>query len=307
MEESVFVSVFMLTYNQEQFIAQAIEGVLMQQTNFKYQLVIGEDGSTDNTLEICKAYQEKHPDKIKIISQPQNIGLMNNFVNTYAYLKGKYITICDGDDYWIDPLKLQKQVDVLEANTNVSVVYSRTKKEYPNGRVESNTSKEEGKKEHKNIVDLLQGNFIPSVTVLFKTENLPETLPDWFRSLPYGDWPLYLYALSNGTEIHFINEDLTVYRTGIGESHKLNKNLEKTFLVEMQILNYIYEIPVFNKWKPDIRIAQNQINLKLMLTYNRENRYAKGFLMFLKLLGNSKNKTKVSSKYLYSIYKKVKC
>lgn len=306
MEENVFVSVFMLTYNQEQFIAQAIEGVLMQQTNFKYQLVIGEDGSTDNTLEICKAYQEKHPDKIKIISQPQNIGLMYNFVSTYTFLRGKYIAICDGDDYWIDPLKLQKQVDILDSNNNISVVYSRTKKEYPNGKIESTVIIEE-QRQRKTIADLLQGNFIPSVTVMFKSENLPSELPDWFKSLPYGDWPLYLYALSDGSKIECINQELTVYRTGIGESHKLNRNLEKTFLVEKRILNYIYKTQVFNNWKSSIKAGLNHIDLKLMLTYNRENRYAKGLGVFLILLIKSKYKLRVCNKYLYSIYKKVKC
>jgi glycosyltransferase involved in cell wall biosynthesis len=112
----------MITYNHEDYIAQAIEGVMMQQTTFPIELIIGEDCSTDNTHKICIEYQEKYPDKIRLLLPVSNLGMMKNFITTLNACKGKYIALCEGDDYWIDPLKLQKQVDFLEQNDDYGMV-----------------------------------------------------------------------------------------------------------------------------------------------------------------------------------------
>jgi glycosyltransferase involved in cell wall biosynthesis len=116
MAKEVKVSVCMIAYNIEPFIAEAIEGVLMQKTNFPVQLVIGEDVSPDSTRDICKAYKEKYPDRIKLLLHEKNLGLTANSIATQNACDGKYIAMCDGDDYWTDPDKLQLQVDFLEAN-----------------------------------------------------------------------------------------------------------------------------------------------------------------------------------------------
>ncbi|MDF1549683.1 MAG: glycosyltransferase, partial [Bacteroidales bacterium] len=119
------LSVCMITYNHEKYIGQAIEGVLMQKTNFDIELLIGEDFSNDNTRNICMGYKNKYPDKIKLLLREKNIGMMRNFIQTLNTCKGKYIALCDGDDYWTDPLKLQKQVDFLEANPEYALCYHR--------------------------------------------------------------------------------------------------------------------------------------------------------------------------------------
>ncbi len=120
----ITVSIFMLAYNQEQYIGSAIEGVLMQKTNFRTELVIGEDRSTDRTRAICQEYAAQNSEKIKLLLSESNLGLGANYVKTYAECSGKYVAICDGDDYWTDPLKLQKQVDFLEHNKDFSLVYT---------------------------------------------------------------------------------------------------------------------------------------------------------------------------------------
>ncbi len=119
------VSVYMITYNHGNFIAQAIEGVLMQQTNFSVELVIGEDCSTDNTRQVCLEYKEKYPDRIKLVLSEKNLGVGKNGLNTFAACLGKYIAICEGDDYWTDPLKLQKQVDFLESHPDYTICGGR--------------------------------------------------------------------------------------------------------------------------------------------------------------------------------------
>jgi len=114
----------MLTYNHAPYIQQAIEGVLEQKTTFPFELVIGEDCSTDGTREIVFSYQKKYPDIICVVTSEKNVGLKKNGIRTGKACKGKYIAFCEGDDYWHNPEKLQMQVELLEANPDVSLVHS---------------------------------------------------------------------------------------------------------------------------------------------------------------------------------------
>lgn len=110
------VSVAMITYNHEAFIAQAIESVLIQQTNFAVELVIGEDCSTDNTRTIVRDFAERYPDHIRLLLPEHNLGMLPNFVATLKACRGQYVALLEGDDYWTDPFKLQKQVEFLEGH-----------------------------------------------------------------------------------------------------------------------------------------------------------------------------------------------
>jgi len=113
MDEPV-VSIMFITYNQEQFISDAIESFLKQKCKFPLEIVIGDDCSIDNTQNIIKEYYSKYPNLIKPILNPTNLGPLTNAINVLEHCTGKYIALCEGDDFWIDPLKLQKQVDFLE-------------------------------------------------------------------------------------------------------------------------------------------------------------------------------------------------
>lgn len=119
------LSIVTITYNHEPYIRKCIEGVLMQQVNFPIEFIIAEDCSTDGTLAICKEYAEKYPDLIKLITSENNVGAIANERRAMKTAKGKYIAFCEGDDYWTDPLKLQKQVDFLENNPDYSVCFTR--------------------------------------------------------------------------------------------------------------------------------------------------------------------------------------
>lgn len=118
------VSVKMITFNHAPFIARAIEGVLKQKTNFPFELVIGEDCSTDGTREIAFCYRDKYPDIIRIVTSDQNVGMKKNGYRTTKACKGKYIAFCEGDDFWHHPEKMQKEADYLEANPDCGMVYS---------------------------------------------------------------------------------------------------------------------------------------------------------------------------------------
>ncbi len=123
------VSVHMLTYNHETFIREAIEGVMMQETDFEYELIIGEDASQDKTREICFEYQKKYPDKIRVLWSEENVTRPygGNGARVTARCRGEFIAFCEGDDYWTDPKKLQKQVDIFRQYPTVVYCFTNTK------------------------------------------------------------------------------------------------------------------------------------------------------------------------------------
>lgn len=124
-QEEIVVSICCITYNHAKFVKYALEGFLMQKTNFRYEIIIHDDASTDNTKDIIEKYKKKYPDLIRTIYQSENQYSQGKpFIeNTFEIAKGKYLAICEGDDYWIDEKKLQKQVDFLEKNLEYSATY----------------------------------------------------------------------------------------------------------------------------------------------------------------------------------------
>ncbi len=123
------ITVCVLCYNQNAYISKCIESILSQETEYSFELLIGDDCSTDGGLETCKHYQESHPDKIKLIANNPNQGLISNYINLLSNARGKYIAVCGGDDYWCDTHKLQKQTDFLQANPDFSMCFTNAYEE----------------------------------------------------------------------------------------------------------------------------------------------------------------------------------
>lgn len=293
----IMVSIFMLAYNQEEYISQAIESILMQQTNFRYRLVIGEDSSTDSTKVICKTFKDKYPKKIRLISNEENIGLIANYVQTYAQCEGKYVAICDGDDYWIDPLKLQKQVDFLEANPNYKIVYTHNKNLFPSG--EESESPKNQQAISTSFKDLVFNNYIPSVTVLFKRESLSKKMGEWVLKYPYGDWPTYLYILRNGGKIRFLDDVTSVYRKDFGTSTALRKTRSKIGEINLSILRDMLKDSEFAHRKDIIRESMVNYKTGLMASYNKERSFFRSFSLLSHLIiRGQKNALKI---YFYSL------
>ena len=118
-EKRPMVSVVVLTYNHEKYIKQALDSILMQKVNFDYEILIGDDASTDNTVKILEEYQNKYPNVIKLFLNKTNLGATQNAYNVLMNVKGRYLATCEGDDYWTDVNKLQIQVDYLEKNKDL--------------------------------------------------------------------------------------------------------------------------------------------------------------------------------------------
>jgi glycosyltransferase involved in cell wall biosynthesis len=210
------VSICMVTYNHAPFIAQAVESVLEQRADFAYELVIGDDCSTDGTRDILIEYQNRFPERIKLLLWPENLGLRgkNNLMKTLAECKGQYLAFLEGDDYWIDPDKLLKQVALLDAHPECSMCAHNTK-------VVSTDSKNvlyfytpPGEKPFSELADVLEGYRWHTSSVLVRN-GLFESLPEWSDQFYSLDWLWYLIAAERG-KIAYIDQVMSVYRVREG-------------------------------------------------------------------------------------------
>lgn len=218
------VTVRTSTYQHAPYIKQCIEGVLMQKTTFPFEFIIGEDFSTDGTRETVFEYAKKYPDIIRVITADYNVGSKANGRRCAKASRGKYMALCEGDDYWTDPLKLQKQVDFLETHSDYGLVYSKVKCfVQKRGKFISIFG---GKKEK--FEELLLGNTIPTLTACFRKELLnryrQEIEPERQNWL-MGDYPTWLY-FAHTSRIKFEDASTGVYRI-LEESASRSKNVTK--------------------------------------------------------------------------------
>lgn len=223
------------SYNQEDYIAQCLEGILFQ--DFQSEILIIDDCSSDGTLEICRIFQEKYPEKIDVVTSSQNEYQQGKLVGLKPYLtiQTKYIAWCDGDDYWIDSLKLRKQIEILESHPRVGIIHS----DYLvlSNNLKGNEIIERPRKLVKNAYsvrsgkDLINGNNIKHSTAMIATQDIDFEFIGGSRGIFAGDWLTYISAAQRKT-IHFMNEKTTVVRisnngmwNGVStETHREQKN-----------------------------------------------------------------------------------
>lgn len=213
----VTVSICCITYNQESYIRDALEGFVNQKTNFKYEVLIHDDASTDKTADIIREYEEKYPEMIKPILQTENQyskGLTNvSGTWNFPRAKGKYIAMCEGDDYWIDENKLQRQVDYMEAHPDCALVFHSAKVEVQGSAVTEKMMRPYKKSRivtPEEIIDKTSG--YPTASLMFKTE-MVQNLPKFYNNAPIADIPLQLLAANMGYA-YYMDEPMSVYRLG---------------------------------------------------------------------------------------------
>ena len=213
------VSVCFQTYNHAEFVEQALDSVLMQETNFSFEIVIGDDASTDETANIIEKYQRKYPDKIKILRSTKNLGKYTgngrlNLIRNLRACRGKYIALLEGDDYWTDPLKLQKQVDLLEKHPEHVACFhlvesvNDTEADFPSVYPPANLQHD------IRLADLLLANCCQTCSVVFRAK-LVQPYPAWMLNASPGDWAIYLHLTQYGT-IAYIPEQMANYRIHVG-------------------------------------------------------------------------------------------
>lgn len=181
------VSICCVTYNHAPFIREAIDGFLTQETSFPVEIILADDNSTDETIEICKGYAAQYPQKIKLIHTNSNIGGVENERRAIEAAHGKYIATCEGDDYWTDPLKLQKQVEFMESHPEYSVTWTRYEKYLTNDNVRMSDGLEDLFADGKEYLDVTTHMFLHRwitqyLTMVFRRDAYDN---EWYKKYQY--------------------------------------------------------------------------------------------------------------------------
>ena len=237
---SYLVNIPICVYNHEKYIGQTIESILNQKTNFNYLIIIGEDCSSDKSKEIIQYYSIKYPEKIKGIFHSKNLGAQLNSLILFNECNAKYVALCDGDDYWTDPLKLQKQVDFLEANEDYAICFSGYKTVNQIIGQETLVDNIGGS---ISIEQIINSNSYSTATAMFVSKYL-YLLPSWFDNIKFGDWGLYLNTLFTSKKKAYCLPDITavyrIHKGGIhGNLHASNLTLIKAYKMHIQFYRQI--------------------------------------------------------------------
>lgn len=255
------LSVLMITYNHEKYLAQALDSVLMQQVDFPYEIVVGEDGSTDKTPEIVRAYQRRFPEKIRVVNSDTNVGMHQNFIRTYRACRGDYIALLEGDDYWTSPNKLQLQVDFLERNSGYATCFHGIETlDQSSGEI-TGSARAADSNATFTLDDLIVNNMVPTCSAVFRNRLILE-FPEWLFLLKQMDWPIHIMNSRYGN-LKYLDHVMAVYRihsAGVWNQHSeeerlraivyafdvLKENLEEKFRTALTVRQSLYRLSLLN-------------------------------------------------------------
>lgn len=234
-EQPLMVTIRCITYNHEPYIRQCLEGFIMQKTNFRFEAIVHDDASTDETANIIREYAEKYPDIIKPIFETENQyskldGSIQRIMSEHIH--GKYVAMCEGDDYWIDPLKLQKQVDFLESNPKYSMCAHNAFVFYQqkNDVCLFNKTSYSGE---LSVHDAIHAWKIPTASILVLSE-IAKEYPSWLAVIYSGDYSLILRTLLKG-KIYLNSDIMSVYRVSyVGYSASALYKGKNIFMLEQR-------------------------------------------------------------------------
>lgn len=274
----VKISACIITYNQQEYIGQCLEGAVNQVLDCNYEIVIGDDCSTDDTFKICQQYAKKYPGKIRLLSREKNLGMARNWENVIGECQGEYIAICEGDDYWTDNHKLQKQINFLDQNQECSFCFHKALRVDANDESQTKIYPEGLKKTILNVKEFFAIPTIPTASVVFRSGT---TIPPFYHS--HVDMPLYSMLITKG-KAGFINEQMSFYRL---HSEGISNKYSETWYLERRI----GELEVEKEYNGFSEAVRSQI-LKM---------YVNHIIVFL---NKSRGKLSASAKrkYLSSIY-----
>ncbi len=211
------LSVCIFTYNQAPYIADCLEGVLSQETDFDFEIVIGEDCSDDGTLQICESYAADNPGRIKLIKRPKNIGSFANSMHTLHACRGEFIALCEGDDFWTYKGKVQQQVQFLRTHPDYNLAFHDAgiiNMHHVDNQIQKFSEYEfvgvDEKKKDYSLYDLLKGTLCPTASVVFRRPH-EFKFPEWYTSLPFGDMSLFI-LVNWDAKVRYFNETWSVYR-----------------------------------------------------------------------------------------------
>lgn len=288
-QDSVLVTICCTAYNQEKFIKQCLDGFVMQKTQFRFEAIVHDDASTDNTAAIIKEYAEKYPEIIKPILEKENQyskhnGSLRRIMR--ENMRGKYIATCEADDYWTDPYKLQKQVDILEADPNASMVYTAFRTVDANGEFMPRPIYEKYK-EISFSGDILcqlisSGNFILTLTTCIRSDVYEN---DIIKQSNIGlDYLLFLTAASMGKAV-YLPEETGCYR--YSAQSEMNSNL--SYVKSSYIKAKKYFVKEFLNSGTKSYTLKKRISIYLAILENALTFYVKGIdKEYLRIVMNNK-------------------
>ena len=252
---NILATICIVTYNQEQTIRQTLDSIIAQQTDFPFEIIIGEDYGTDNTRAICQEYANKYPN-ITLLPSTENLGVTANWIRCIQAGSGKYIMTCAGDDWWHNPQKTQIQVDFMElhpecclCHTDEDMFYEHTGKTIKSVKKNQNIVPPEGRIQRK----ILKGeDHISAVTTCIRRSTFEKNVPadDFARMrFPREDWPTHLVLAAHG-DILYIPISTATYRVG-QESITRSSNYDKIINLaqkDKEMTKYLYSL--FPEWGP---------------------------------------------------------
>lgn len=302
------ISIIITSYNQADTLAQTLDSILAQQCSYPFEIIVGDDCSTDNTREVCDKYRLAYPDFVRPLHFEQNGGVATNFVLSVKEAKGKYIALCAADDYWHNTQKLQLQVDFMEANPACGFVYTDYDKLHVGtGKISPSYLKNGNIKIHEgdNLIKTVFGGAFPALTltVMFRKELFDKYIPvEVYIKMRFTleDWPTWV-ILSKYTRIAYLPVSTGTYRYG-HESISNPRSFEKTidrFIREKQMYKYLCDM-FPDDLSYDERGYDIYVNgVLLSLAYKRKDaKKAKEFALKMISLGHNSIKTKLSCSYL---------
>lgn len=201
------VSVLMLAYNQQDTIDEAIRSVVLQHTGFPFELVVADDASTDGTPDCVRRWAERYPHIVRLLRRESNLGLQRNFIDAYSQLRGRYMAICEGDDWWCSRHKLSRQVAEMEAHPECTVCFHRVFNYYADTR---SLSLSGGAPSVFGIRELSCSNPITNVSVMYRRLPAAE-LPTWLEKTPLVDYAMHMLHAAHGT-VRMLPRPMAVYR-----------------------------------------------------------------------------------------------
>lgn len=264
--QKILVSVCCVTYNHEKYIRQCLDGFVMQKTDFEFEILVHDDASTDNTANIVKEYEQKFPSLFRCVYQSENQFLkQNTLVNIlFKMAKGKYIALCEGDDYWTDPYKLQKQVDFLEGNKEYSATFHNVEQRWE-GVEKSRIYLKENEYSVGQVVSLkntLGHNIVPTCSLLFRRQLVLDSFSiiPWAK-LDYGDWVIVLLLTLENSMFYspYIMGVRRMNDSSFWGMKDVNWQIEKT----LNTRNIIFSLDILSlSEKEMLKVYNNQLLLK---------------------------------------------
>lgn len=282
MDKNIQVSVCCLAYNHGKYIRQTLEGFVNQKTDFAFEVLINDDASTDNTADIIREYQEKYPDIIKPMFQDENQyskGIKVNLAFNYPRVKGKYVALCEGDDYWCDNEKLQKQFDIMEKNSECAICVHKVRwidKEgktlngyYPDFKIGKAIISAEDYLDY----DFVKGKYAFQTSSFFVRREVVDCCLNGFKhKFPYGDFVIILLSFEYGN-CFYIDETMSCYRKDAGgATTRLRDDSEHAKTIRLRMIEGYKEFDERTKGKYHSQCIY-AIDRQKILIYEMEGKY----------------------------------